>query len=122
MSFEKLKIYQIAIELSKEIDEWSRNQSFYWKDKEIIQIQRSSSSVPSNIIEGYSYKIYPKKYIFFLTIALGSSDETQIHSKILNNREQMDEKTYEYFTHKYKDLSIRILNLAKFISKENNLS
>ena len=83
MDIEKIKVYQIALNLSREVYGWTKKQAYYWKNKEIDQIQRSSASVPSNIAEGYAYKKYPKKYVFFLCIALGSSDETRNHLKIL---------------------------------------
>jgi len=121
MDIEKIKVYQIALNLSREIYGWTKKQAYYWKNKEIDQIQRSSASVPSNIVEGYAYKVYPKKYVFFLCIALGSSDETQNHLKILKNRRLLNDEEFKHFLRQYKDLSIRILNLIKFIKKENGL-
>lgn len=121
MSVDRVEIYKIALELSKQVDGWAKSHPYYWKNKEIDQIQRSSASVPSNISEGYSYKHYPKKYVFFLCIALGSSDETQNHLKILKNRGFLDYDKFKFLLYKYKDLSIRILNLIQFIKKESEL-
>jgi four helix bundle protein len=118
MSINSVNVYKIALNLSKEIDDWVKKQSHFWRNKEIEQIQRSSASVVNNIAEGYAYKSYPKKYLFFLHIALGSSDETQSHLKILRNRGLLADQDFKIFFHKYKDLSIRILNLIQFIKSE----
>lgn len=97
MFFTDLRIYQIAIKLSTEIYEISKKIPYYWQIEEINQIKRSSGSVPSNIAEGFGKQIYPKEYIRFLNIALGSSDETQSHIIMLYNKSHISKLNYDYF-------------------------
>lgn len=82
---EDLLIHQIALQLAKEVHELVGAIPFNWKIKEVDDIKRSSSSVPSNISEGFSQRFYTKKFLLYLYIALGSSDETQDHLKKLYN-------------------------------------
>lgn len=121
MHFSELRIYKLAIKLSIEIDKNIKLIPLHWKLNDCNQIIRSSSSVPSNIVEGYAKKIYPKDFIKFLNIALGSSDETQSHIFLLNKKGYIDSRKSYYFQNQYKNLSIKILNLIKVIRKENNL-
>ena len=121
MHFNDLKIYQISTKLSKEVDGLVDKISNNWKIKEVNQIKRSSSSVAPNIAEGYAKQVYPKEYIRYLNIALGSSDETQSHICSLYNKGYISESDYEYFKRQYKNLSVRILNLIKKIREVKNI-
>lgn len=117
---EELKIYQIATKLRNDLyKEVNRPDS--WKIKDIDQIKRSSSSVAANIAEGFGCRFYPKKFIYYLNIALGSSDETQNHADALYEEKVFSKKRANDFKKNYKDLSIRIINLTNSIRKKNNL-
>ena len=74
-NFEKLEVYQDAIEFANQIYEitkaFPRSEMFGITN----QLRRSSVSVPSNIAEGSSRG--KKEFIHFLNIALGSSYEPQ---------------------------------------------
>lgn len=122
MNFTDLRIYQLAIKLSKEVDSLVNRIPNNWRIKEIDQIRRSSSSVPSNIAEGCGRQMYPKEYIRFLTIALGSSDETQSHIELLYCKRYINVEDRDNYINQYKNLSIKILNLINKIKEMNNLS
>lgn len=72
-NFEKLKVYQDAIELANQIYEitkpFPRNEIFGITN----QLRRASISISSNIAEGSSRG--KKEFIHFLSIALGSCYE-----------------------------------------------
>lgn len=121
MPVENLRVYQVAIELSKKVDGLVNRIPDHWKIKEIDQIERSSSSIVANISEGYGKQVYPKDYIRYLNIALGSSDETQSHILILYNRKYISKENYIYFKKRYKNLSVKILNLINKIRKVKNI-
>ncbi len=93
----------------------------YQKDKiaEISQILRSSSSISSNIAEGFSNRFYAKKFILYLNIALGSSDETQNHLRILINKNYISSQQGLEILRNYKNLSVRILNFINYIQKKH---
>lgn len=75
-NFRELKIWQVAIELVKDI--YHLTKSFPQEEKFglISQIQRSAISIPSNIAEG-SGRGSDKDFIRFLDIAVGSAFELE---------------------------------------------
>lgn len=79
---EDLVIHQIALDLAKEIHELTGEIPHYWTNQDVKQIRRSSSSTASNIAEGFGQRFYVKKFLYYLNIAKGSSDETQNHLKL----------------------------------------
>lgn len=121
MDFQDLRIYQLAEELQLELSRALRKGKYDWKIPEVDQVARSSSSIMANIVEGYGRKSYPKDYTRFLVIAMGSSDETQNHISLLKQKKCIKNDRAESLAHKYKSLSVKILNLISFIKKENSL-
>lgn len=121
MHFTDLRIYQLAIKLSIEIEELVHQIPFYWDIEEVRQIKRSSSSSPSNIAEGFAKRIYPKEFIRYLNITLGSSDETQNHLISLYNKRHIKIEKYEYYLNQYKNLSIKTLNCINSVAENNNI-
>lgn len=118
---EDLLIHQIALQLAKEVHELVGAIPFNWKIKEVDDIKRSSSSVSSNISEGFSQRFYTKKFLLYLYIALGSSDETQDHLKKLYNNGHINSERASYYINSYKNLSIKILNLINYQRKRHNI-
>ena len=110
---EELKIYQIAVKLRNEVYEDVNRITNNWKIKDIDQIKRSSSSVASNIAEGFGRRFYPKDYIRFLNLAIGSSDESQNHTDVLYKGGYFSKKRANYFK-----TSINIHNIG-LLSKYN---
>lgn len=118
---EDLLIYKIALELSKEIEELVNKVPQNRKVIEVGQIKRSSSSVPSNISEGFSNRYYPKKLLYYLNIALGSSDESKTHLSALFNKKNISKPEYNEYFRRYKNLSVRILNFINYLRKRHGI-
>ena len=116
----ELVIYQKARQLAKEIYKLTGQIPFYWKIKEVDDIRRSSSSVCSNIAEGFGNRFYIKKFIYYLYISLGSSDETQDHLAKLANNKHIATYVARHYTKQYKDLSIRITNFITYLRKRSD--
>lgn len=116
-SVEDLRIYVKALQLSKEINELIKKIPYNWKIKEASQIKRSSSSVSPNIAEGFGQRFYVKKFLYYLNIALGSSDETQSHLIELYNKKHLKKAEFDHYFFHYKKLSVQILN---FINDRRN--
>ena len=115
MSFEKLEVYRIAFQLESKLFEILSKKQAYRFENTCQQILRSSSSVSANIAEGCGKKYFTKEFIRFLNIALGSSDETQHHLKALFLRKFVLKEDYDYFARRYKNLSVKILNLISYL-------
>lgn len=121
MDISELRIYKIASKLRNEVHKEMAKIPNNWIIDDIRQIKRSSSSVPSNITEGFSGRFYPKKFIHYLSIAMGSSDETQNHAAALYQCGYISQEIGSYFEKEYKDLSIRILNYKNYQREKNGL-
>jgi len=121
MRLEDMRIYQIAVKLRKKVHEEVRKIPKYWSIKDAKQILGSSSSVPSNIAEGFGRRFYPKDFIHFLNISAGSSDETKNHAQALADDGYFSQEIADHFKKSYKDLAIRINNLIVYINKKHNL-
>ncbi len=121
MNIDDLVVYKIACTLESDILKLINGLKNGWKIIQVNQINRSSSSVSANIVEGWGRHLYPKDFIRFLTIALGSSDETKHHLKVLYNSERISKLDYSNLYKQYKNLSVRILNLINSIKSNNKL-
>jgi len=121
MHFTELRIFQIALQLAKEIKEVVFSLPHHWNIPEAKQILESSSSVHSTIAEGFAKRIYQKEFIRFLNMALGSSDECQNHLIALSSKKYLRKDYSGTYERRYKDLSIRILNMIKSVAKKHNI-
>lgn len=91
-NFKKLKIWQMAMELAKDIfeitDAFPKSEEFGIK----YQMNKCAVSIPSNISEGSSRT--NKSFSHFIDISLGSSFEVQTQLLLANARQYVsDEKT-----------------------------
>jgi four helix bundle protein len=118
---EELVIYQVALQLAKEINKLIKQIPRYWNIEECKQILRSSSSVPSNIKEGFAHRFYAKQFIRYLYIAMGSSDESQDHMEKLRNNNQVKIEIANDYIKRYKYLSIKILNFINYLKNKHNI-
>ncbi len=121
MHLEELRIYQIAIKLRKEIYKEAKLIPNNWKNDDVRQVKRSSSSIPSNIAEGFGRRYYPKDFVRFLSITMASCDETKNHTQALTDDGHLTQEKTDYFWKSHKDLSIRIGNLITYLRKKHNL-
>ena len=81
-SFEDLRVYQLAYELTLKCHDLTR--TFPEQEKREIgyQIRRAAISIPANIAEGYGRKNSAKEFKHFLRNALGSSNEMIVLLKL----------------------------------------
>jgi len=118
---EELMIYQIALELAKEVNKLIKQIPHYRDIEECRQILRSSSSAPSNIKEGFAQRFYAKQFIKYLYTAMASSDESQDHMEKLRNNDHIKPEIANDYIKRYKHLSIKILNFINYLKKKHNI-
>ena len=118
MHYGDLRIYKLAVELRDELRQELGQIPFGWKNEDVKQAMRSSASISSNIVEGYSRRFYPKDFVHFLNISLGSSDETQNHIFALGKNGNLNQDRTVYFFNRYKTLSIQTLNFLNYWRKK----
>ena len=75
--YKKLKIYKVSHKLALKVHKLSLDLPKYELYEEGSQIRRSSKSASSNIVEGFSLRIYKKEYIRYLSQSYASSQETK---------------------------------------------
>lgn len=103
-----LEVYQLSLKLVEKLYDLLKKIPKSEFDT-INQIKRSAKSIPANIAEGFGKRGSPKEFKRFLQIALGSSDETITHLRML------------YITSPYSRESIKNLaNVFKVLSKRLN--
>jgi four helix bundle protein len=92
MSYKKLKIWQLAKELSVDVHEMTMNLPKFEFYETGSQIRRSSKSIRSNIVRGYGRRRYKSDFIRFLVYAHSSVDETRDHLETLFETKSLTDK------------------------------
>ena len=100
-NFKKLKIWQMAMDLAKEIFKISSSFPSSEKYGLTSQMNRCSISMPSNIAEGSSRT--NKSFSHFLDISLGSSFELQTQLLLANNLNYIQNDLAEYIENKLEE-------------------
>ena len=106
-SFEDLKVWQYAVDLSIEI------YSLLKKSKDLglkDQLQRFSVSIPSNIAEGFE-RHSNKEYIPYLYIAKGSCGGLRTQLYIASKVEEIDNEKGNELVKKTKEISAMLQGL-----------
>lgn len=114
-TFNDLKVYQIAYQLTGKIEllvrQLPRSESFRHTD----QILRSSRSIVANIVEGFGRKQLKGDFMKFLNYAMASCDETQAHLNLIYSSGLIQKEEYINLIKQYKNLSVRLLNFINSI-------
>lgn len=111
MSYKKLRIYNLSLEVALEIHNISLRLPKFELFETGSQIRRSSKSTKSNIVEGYGRKKYINEYIRFLIYAQASNDETLDHLETLFLSGSFDNEE------KYTEIRAKIIILGKSINQ-----
>jgi four helix bundle protein len=102
---QRLEIYVLSHALAVRVHRMTRSLPESEWMEEGRQIRRSSKSAPSNIVEGYALRKYKSKYVFHLHHALGSSEETLEHLKLLYECGSLkDQREYSELSAEYEKL------------------
>jgi len=118
--YRKLKIYQKAHKLGLKIHKMSFDLPKFELYEEGSQIRRSSKSVSSNIVEGFSLRRYKKEYIRYLSQSYASSQETIEHLDYLYETGSLkNKKLYEELNEGYYGLSGMLFNFTQSVSEQH---
>jgi len=108
MNFTNLKIWQKSHQLALEIYKLTTKLPNCEKYGIISQIQRASTSIPANIVEGFGRK-GNKEFLQFLYQAKGSLTETEYFLILVKDLNFINEKEYEQTINGYEELA-KMLN------------
>jgi len=92
-SYEDLDVFQRAMALLKPVHQAVLGFPKYEQYDLASQIRRACKSIPANIAEGYGKKRSAKEFQAFLSNALGSATELEVHLRIAYELEYLDEET-----------------------------
>jgi four helix bundle protein len=114
-NFKKLKIWQMGIEIAKQIldntDTYPNSEKFGLKS----QMDRCSISMPSNIAEGSSRT--DKSFSHFLDISLGSSFELQTQLFLANHRKYITEEYFNFIEIKIEEFQKATMSFQNTLNK-----
>ena len=115
--FQKLDIYQLALDLVK--DSYSLTRTFPAEERFVLvpQMNRAVVSVPSNIAEGIS-RGTRKDQVHFLNISYGSLMELACQSDISCMLGYITDRQHTELSAKINNLAIKINNFVSYIRKE----
>ena len=115
--FQKLDIYDLALDLVK--DSYSLTRTFPAEERFALvpQMNRAVVSVPSNIAEGIS-RGTRKDQVHFLNISYGSLMELACQSDISCMLGYITDRQHKELSAKINNLAIKINNFIAFIRKE----
>jgi len=77
--YERLDVYQRAMALVPGVQRVITSLPSSERYALASQMRRASRSVPANIAEGYAKRQSHKEFCFYLTIAMGSANEMEVH-------------------------------------------
>lgn len=107
-----LEVWKLAHQLTLEVYQISKNFPSSETYGLTSQIRRSSSSVPTNIIEGQGRQ-YKKEFVQFLYIAKGSLEETNYQLFLARDLEYISSEEYEELYEKCTRVKMMLYKLIK---------
>lgn len=108
----KLEVWKLAHQLTLEVYRISKNFPSSEMYGLTSQIRRSSSSVPTNIIEGQGRQ-YQKEFIQFLYIAKGSLEETNYQLFLAKDLKYISDEEYNKLFEICKRIKMMLYKLIK---------
>jgi four helix bundle protein len=115
--FQKLDVYILAKEIVMYNYKLTKAFPDYEKYSLVQQMNRAAISIPSNIAEGTSRNSI-KDRIHFINIAYASLMELTCQMEISYDLKYIDNKEYNEYVNKSKNLSVKLSNFMKSMKNE----
>jgi four helix bundle protein len=115
--FQKLNVYILAKEIVMYNYKLTKAFPDYEKYSLVQQMNRAAISIPSNIAEGTSRNSI-KDRIHFINIAYASLMELTCQMEISYDLKYIDNKEYNEYVNKSKNLSVKLSNFMKSMKNE----
>lgn len=113
-SFHDLEVYQRGMALLRPVHDLVLTFPDYEKFDLASQLRRACKSVPANIAEGYAKRRSAKEFRAYLTNAMGSATEMEVHLEIAR---QLGYVTAEQAAHLIGEYRILARQLYRLIEK-----
>jgi four helix bundle protein len=118
--YRKLEVYQESHKLALEIHKMSLKLPQFELYEEGSQIRRSSKSVSSNVVEGFSLRHYKNEYLRYLSLAYALSQETIEHLDYLHKTGSLkNEELYRNLHNAYDAPCGMLFNLIQCVREKH---
>ena len=77
--FEQLEVYRRGFAMMKPVYELAKGLPYHERRDLADQMRRACKSMPANIAEGYARRTTPKEFCRYLSLAIGSANEMEVH-------------------------------------------
>jgi four helix bundle protein len=115
--YKKLEIYKKSHELAVKVHAMTLTLPKFEMYEEGSQIRRSSKSVSSNIVEGYSLRKYKNEFLLYLNRAYASAEETIEHLQFLADTKSLkDEKLFKEIIEGYEEVCKMIFKFMQTVT------
>ena len=114
-----LSVWKKAYNLTLKIYKFTK---FYPKSETygiISQMRRASSSVISNIAEGYG-KRNLSEYLHYISIAISSCNELEVFLLLSKDLKYLNKKDFDYLMNSHIEIIKMLLGLRKSLEIKNN--
>jgi four helix bundle protein len=113
-SYEDLEVFQKAYDISLELHKLSLRMPEIEQFSLAQQLRKSSKSICANLAEGFGKQSHSKQeFKRYLSICIGSADETKIWLKYAKDLEYINSKEYEELTQEYTNIAKMLSGLYK---------
>ncbi len=112
-SYEDLEVYKKSYELALEIHEISLKFPDYERYELGSQLRRATKSIPLTIVEGYGKRSSQKEFKRFLSMSIGSCDETKIILRFSKDLSYITEQQYKSYKEAYDIVGKMLYELYK---------
>jgi four helix bundle protein len=112
-SFKDLEVYKEAYALAVIVNKAVNKLPLFEKNDLGSQLRRASKSAPANIAEGWAKRRFPKEFQHHLDVAVGSSNEMEVHLSLAGDLNYLGVKFCEDLIVRYQFLGGKIVQLRK---------
>jgi four helix bundle protein len=112
-SYDDLDVFQRSMALLKPIHAAVLRFPDYEKFDLASQLRRACKSIPANIAEGYGRRRSAKEFQSFLSNALGSATEVEVHLKIARELDYLSESEFNGLLGAYQIIGKQLYRLMQ---------
>lgn len=118
-SYRDLEVFQLAFAGAVQVHEMTMHLPKHEMYEVGSQIRRSAKGIPANVAEGFGRRRYKNEYLHFLTMALASCDETQVHLSMLHATAELDDASHESLSSLYSTLGRKLNRLVQSVLEQH---
>ena len=112
--YEDLEVYQRAIAMQKPIHAMVLRFPDYEKYDLSSQMRRACKSIPAKIVKGYGRRRSPREFCSFLSLAVGSVNEMEVHLNIARELDYIPEDEYRSLVSEFRVIGKQLTQLIKY--------